>query len=76
MFPCYIAPKDVGKAMVVFPTGFMRRVITSPTIHFHVRQKPVLQVGQVLPAAVAVPFFCVFQPGYDSSAKMEQTLEA
>jgi hypothetical protein len=30
-------------------------VFTSPTIQFHVRQKPVLQAGRVLPVAVGVP---------------------
>jgi hypothetical protein len=32
------------------------RVFTSPTIQFHVRQKPVLQAGRVLPVAAGVPF--------------------
>jgi hypothetical protein len=32
-----------------------RRVFTSPTVQFHVRQKPVLQTGRVLPVAVGVP---------------------
>ncbi len=30
-------------------------VFTSPTLQFHVRQKPVLQAGRVLPVAVGVP---------------------
>jgi len=33
-----------------------RQVYTSPTIQFHVCQKPVLNAGRVLPVAVAVPF--------------------
>jgi hypothetical protein len=32
-----------------------RQVFTSPTIQFHVRQKPVLQAGRVLLVAAAIP---------------------
>ena len=37
-----------------------RTVFTSPTIEFHVTQKPVLQTGRILPVAVGVPIliFC------------------
>ena len=34
-------------------------VFTSPTIQFHVRQKPVLQAGRVLPVAAGVPLLIV-----------------
>lgn len=33
-----------------------RRISTSPTLRFHVRQKAVLQVGRVLTVTVAIPF--------------------
>ena len=36
-----------------------RRVFTSPTIQFHVRQKPVLQAGRVLPVAVGIPLLII-----------------
>ncbi len=36
-----------------------RQVYTSPTIQFHVRQKPVLQVGRVLPVAAGIPVFFI-----------------
>ena len=32
-----------------------QQVFTSPTIQFHVQQKPVLQAGRVLPVAVGIP---------------------
>jgi hypothetical protein len=32
-----------------------RQVYTSPTVQFHVRQKPVLQAGRVLPVAMGIP---------------------
>ena len=32
-----------------------RQVFTSPTVQFHVRQKPMLQAGRVLPVAVGIP---------------------
>jgi hypothetical protein len=35
------------------------KVFTSPTIEFHVRQKPVLQAGRVLPVAAAVPLLII-----------------
>ena len=35
------------------------KVITSPTLQFHVRQKPVLQAGRVLPVAAVVPLLIV-----------------
>jgi len=35
------------------------RVFTSPTIQFHVRQKPVLQAGRVLPVAAGVPLLII-----------------
>jgi hypothetical protein len=31
------------------------QVYTSPTVQFHVRQKPVLQAGRVLPVAAGIP---------------------
>ena len=31
------------------------QVYTSPTVQFHVRQKPVLQTGRVVPVATAIP---------------------
>ena len=34
-------------------------VITSPTLQFHVRQKPVLQAGRVLPVAAGVPLLII-----------------
>jgi hypothetical protein len=34
-----------------------RQVFTSPTVQFHVRQKPVLQAGRVLPVAIGIPLF-------------------
>jgi hypothetical protein len=34
-------------------------VFTSPTIQFHIRQKPVLQAGRVLPVAAGVPLLIV-----------------
>jgi len=36
-----------------------RRVFTSPTVQFHVRQKPVLQAGRVLPVAAGVPLLII-----------------
>ena len=36
-----------------------RRVFTSPTIQFHVRQKPVLKAGRVLPVAAGIPLFVI-----------------
>jgi hypothetical protein len=36
-----------------------RSVFTSPTVQFHVRQKPVLQAGRVLPVAVGVPLLII-----------------
>lgn len=36
-----------------------RQVYTSPTIQFHVRQKPVLQAGRVLPVAAAIPLLFI-----------------
>jgi len=35
------------------------RVVTSPTLQFHVRQKAVLQTGRVLPVAVGVPLLII-----------------
>jgi hypothetical protein len=32
-----------------------RQVYTSPTVQFHVRQKPVLQTGRLLPVVAAMP---------------------
>jgi hypothetical protein len=34
-------------------------VFTSPTFEFHVRQKPVLQAGRVLPVAAGVPLLII-----------------
>lgn len=34
-------------------------VFTSPTLEFHVRQKPVLQTGRVLPVAAGVPLLII-----------------
>jgi len=36
-----------------------RRVFTSPTVQFHVRQKPVLQAGRVLAVAIGVPLLFI-----------------
>jgi len=36
-----------------------RQVYTSPTVQFHVRQKPVLQAGRVLPVAAAIPMLLI-----------------
>lgn len=36
-----------------------RKVFTSPTLQFHVRQKPVLQAYRVLPVAIAIPLLIV-----------------
>jgi hypothetical protein len=36
-----------------------RTVFTSPTIEFHVRQKPVLQPGRILPVATCVPLLLI-----------------
>lgn len=36
-----------------------RRVFTSSTIEFHVRQKPVLQTGRVLPVAAGLPLLII-----------------
>jgi 5-formyltetrahydrofolate cyclo-ligase len=36
-----------------------RQVYTSPTIQFHVRQKPVLQAGRVLPVAAGIPLLFI-----------------
>lgn len=36
-----------------------RKVFTSPTIQFHVRQKPVLQANRVLPTAAGIPLLIV-----------------
>jgi len=36
-----------------------RRVFTSPTVQFHVRQKPVLKAGRVLPVAAGVPLLII-----------------
>ena len=35
------------------------KVFTSPTLQFHVRQKPVLQAGRVLPVAAGVPLLII-----------------
>lgn len=35
------------------------KVITSPTLQFHVRQKPVLQAGRVLPVAGGIPLLII-----------------
>jgi hypothetical protein len=37
-----------------------RRVHTSPTVQFHVRQKPVLESGRVLPVAATIPLLLLF----------------
>ncbi len=34
-------------------------VFTSPTIQFHVRQKPVLQAGRVMPVAAGIPLLVI-----------------
>ncbi|MDY6823261.1 MAG: hypothetical protein SWH68_05610 [Thermodesulfobacteriota bacterium] len=36
-----------------------RQVYTSPTVQFHVRQKPVLQAGLVLPVAAGIPLLFI-----------------
>jgi hypothetical protein len=36
-----------------------RQVFTSPTVQFHVRQKPVLKAGRVLPVAVGIPLLFI-----------------
>ena len=36
-----------------------RQVYTSPTVQFHVRQKPVLQAGRVLPVAAGIPLLFI-----------------
>jgi hypothetical protein len=36
-----------------------RMVFTSPTVQFHVQQKPVLQAGRVLPVAAGVPLLII-----------------
>ena len=36
-----------------------RQVYTSPTVQFHVRQKPVLQAGRVVPVAAAIPLLII-----------------
>ncbi len=36
-----------------------RQVYTSPTVQFHVRQKPVLQAGRVLPVAAGMPLLFI-----------------
>jgi hypothetical protein len=36
-----------------------REVYTSPTVQFHIRQKPVLQAGRVLPVAAGIPLFFI-----------------
>jgi hypothetical protein len=36
-----------------------KKVFTSPTLQFHVRQKPVLQAGRVLPVAAGVPLLII-----------------
>jgi hypothetical protein len=36
-----------------------RQVYTGPTIQFHVRQKPVLQAGRVLPVAAGIPLLFI-----------------
>jgi hypothetical protein len=36
-----------------------RQVITSPIVQLHIRQKPVLQAGRVLPVAVGVPLLVI-----------------
>lgn len=36
-----------------------RQVYTSPTVQFHVRQKPVLQAGRVLPVAMGIPLLFI-----------------
>jgi hypothetical protein len=37
-----------------------RQVYTSPTVQFHVRQKPVLQAGRVLPVAAGIPVLIIW----------------
>lgn len=36
-----------------------RQVFTSPTVQFHVRRKPVLQAGRVVPVAGAIPLLII-----------------
>ena len=36
-----------------------RQVFTSPTVQFHVRQKPVLQTARVLPVAAGIPLLLI-----------------
>ena len=36
-----------------------RQVYTSPTVQFHVRPKPVLKAGRVLPVAAAIPLLMI-----------------
>ncbi len=36
-----------------------RQVYTSPTVQFHVRQKPVLKAGRVLPVAIGIPLLFI-----------------
>ena len=36
-----------------------RQVYTSPTVQFHVRAKPVLKAGRVLPVAAVMPLFII-----------------
>jgi hypothetical protein len=52
-----------------------RQVYTSPTIQFHVRQKPVLQAGRVVPVAAGIPLLfiglLVFTTRKSSAAESE-----
>ena len=36
-----------------------RQVYTSPTVHFHIRQKPVLEAGRITPVAAGVPLLII-----------------
>jgi hypothetical protein len=47
------------RAVVSVTDRGSRSVFTSPTVQFHVRQKPVLQAGRVLPVAVGVPLLII-----------------
>ena len=49
-----------------------RMVHTSPTVQFHVRQKPVLQAGRVLPVAAAIPLLIVGLMVYNKSRRRQR----
>ena len=49
-----------------------RMAHTSPTVQFHVRQKPVLQAGRVLPVAAAILLLIVGLMVYNKTRRRQR----